>query len=494
MKFRRNSTVLSHFTRGIRRPIAAIAAAGIFLGGCAVGPKYVAPTNHLEPFHNSVPLAADSAKASQLDTWWTGFDDPMLVTIIERALNQNLDLAAAIARVQQARAVAKAVGAQLLPTVDLNASVAAERLSAAGPFGSLATSVPGYARDYQEYTLGTAASWEIDVAGGLRRGAAAARDEFQEAQALHAGTRVSIAAESADTYLQVRGAQARLAVASEMIETDSRLLSLIQVRFNAGEGTGREVAQAEALLLDAKTTVPTLQIELEAQLNRLDVLMGVQPGTYAAELSKPGKIPSIPAIQPTQPVEMLRRRPDIIAAERQLAASNERIGVAISDYYPKVSLSGVLGLDTISASNFFTEKAFQPAAVGGLRWRLFDFGKINAEVAQARGGYAESLADYRLAVLKATEDVENALITLSQTQVRLQHLQDEVAALTRARDLSQQAYEAGAIPLTDVLDADRQLLVARDALETTRADAARAAVRTFRSFGAGWDSGSIRGI
>ena len=189
---------------------------------------------------------------------------------------------------------------------------------------------------------------------------------------------------------------------------------------------------------------------------------------------------------------MLRRRPDIIAAERELAASNERIGVAISDYYPKVSLTGVLGLDSIAAGDLFTERAFQPAAVGGLRWRLFDFGKINAEVAQARGGYAEALANYRLSVLKATEDVENALITLSQTQVRLVDLQDEVAALTKARDLSQQSYEAGAIPLTDVLDADRQLLIARDALESTRGDAARAAVRTFRSFGArGGDTRSV---
>ncbi len=492
MRFRLNFADEPALTRQIRKTI--VASSVLFLAGCAVGPKYVAPTNHLEPFHNSFPAVSDSGKAPQLDTWWIGFDDPMLVTIIERALNQNLDLAAAIARVQQARAAAKAAGARLLPTVDLNAAVATERQSAAGPLGSVAAGLPGYERNYQEYTLGTAASWEIDVAGGLRRGAAAARDEFQAAQALHAGTRVSIAAESADTYLQIRAAQARLAVASEMIDTDSQLLSLIQIRFKAGVGTDREVAQAEALLLDAKTTVPTLRIELEGQLNRLDVLMGVQPGTYAAELSKPGRVPSIPAIESTQPVEMLRRRPDIIAAERQLAASNERIGMAISDYYPKVSLSGVLGLDTIAAGDLFTERAFQPAAIGGLRWRLFDFGKINAEVAQARGGYAEALADYRLSVLKATEDVENALMTLSQTQVRLRELQAEVAALTRARNLSQQAYEAGAIPLTDVLDADRQLLIARDQLETTRADAARAAVRTFRSFGAGWNSASIRGI
>lgn len=185
---------------------------------------------------------------------------------------------------------------------------------------------------------------------------------------------------------------------------------------------------------------------------------------------------------------MLRRRPDIIAAERRLAASNERIGATISDYYPKVSLSGALGFDSISASKLFTASAFQPVGTGALRWRLFDFGKVDAEVRQARGANAEALALYRQAVLKAAEDVENAFTALSQTEARRQELQDEVASLTRARDLSERAYKAGAITLTDVLDADRQLLVARDELDSTRADSARAAVGTFRALGGGWES------
>ena len=174
-------------------------------------------------------------------------------------------------------------------------------------------------------------------------------------------------------------------------------------------------------------------------------------------------------------------------AERHLAASNERIGAAISDYYPKISLSGALGFDSISANQLFTAKAFQPVATGLLRWRLFDFGKIDAEVAQARGANAEALARYRQAVLKATEDVEDALVTLSQTQLRAEQLQQEVKSLEQARALSQTAYEAGAIPLTDVLDADRQLLTSRDALDSDRANAARAAVRTFRALGGGWE-------
>jgi outer membrane protein TolC len=216
--------------------------------------------------------------------------------------------------------------------------------------------------------------------------------------------------------------------------------------------------------------------------------MGAQPGTYAEELAKPGKIPGIPAIGDVdQPLDVLRRRPDIIAAERRLAASNERIGVAISDYYPKISLSGALGFDSINGGTLFNGRAFQPVGTGALRWRLFDFGKVKAEIAQSRGAYAEALAAYRQAALKATEDIENAMMELAQTQARLEELEDEVASLTSARDLSERAYKAGAITLTDVLDADRQLLVARNDVESTRADAARAAVRTFRALGGGWD-------
>jgi NodT family efflux transporter outer membrane factor (OMF) lipoprotein len=288
--------------------------------------------------------------------------------------------------------------------------------------------------------------------------------------------------------MQVREFQARLAVAQQLIDTDTHLLELVEVRRRVGVADDRETAQAEALLKQAKSTVPSLRVALEAQLNRLDVLMGAQPGTYAEGLSKPGTIPGIPAIGGAdQPLDVLRRRPDIIAAERRLAASNERIGAAIADYYPKISLSGALGFDSINGGTLFNGKAFQAIGAGALRWRLFDFGKVAAEVAQSRGAYAEALAEYRQAALRATEDIENALMELAQTQVRLQELQGEVTSLTRARDLSERAYKAGAIPLTDVLDANRQLLVARDDVESTQADAARAAVRTFRALGGGWD-------
>ena len=222
-------------------------------------------------------------------------------------------------------------------------------------------------------------------------------------------------------------------------------------------------------------------------MNRLDVLLGVQPGTLAAEMQAPRQIPDVPNMSADDsPVEVLRRRPDVIAAERHLAASNARIGQTLSEYYPKISLAGVLGYESSLPRDLFKAATFQPQGVAGLRWRVFDFGKVSAEVAQAKGAKAEALAHYQKAVLHAAEEVEDAFTSLVQLEAHRQELLVEVAALTRARDASQDAYRGGVIALTDVLDADRQLLAAQDELAQTRADSARAAVGTFRALGGGW--------
>jgi NodT family efflux transporter outer membrane factor (OMF) lipoprotein len=462
---------------------------GWLLQGCSVGPKYKAPQPALAPFHNKVRTPegdGNSSLTAPLDQWWSGFNDPMLVTIVQRALNENLDLAASLERVNQARAVAAGAGARLYPAGEFGATATAARQSLEGNLGTISSQVPSFRRDIHEYTIGPSASWELDVAGGIRHNAAGAWDEVQVAEAERIGTRIIVAADAADAYLQVRGYQARIAIANHQIETDEHLLKLVQNRYDAGAATRREIAQAEALLQQARSTIPVLRLALEKQLNRLDVLMGAQPGMYAHDLDTVSAIPSVPNIATEESVDVLRRRPDIIAAERQLAASNERIGVAVAEYYPKISLSGVLGLDSLNSGSLWTGGAFQAAGVAGLRWRLFDFGRVDAEVKQARGANAEALLHYRQAVLKAAEDVENALATLAETQAYITEVQAEVQSLTRARDLSQEAYRAGSIALTDVLDADRELLTAQDQLDANRADAARAAVGVFRSFGGGW--------
>ena len=458
------------------------------LAACTeVGPDYQAPTTTLAPLHDAAAVAARPAQPAPLDRWWQGFDDPVLSEIIRRTLDQNLDLAAAIARVEQARAGAAAAGARLLPTADLDASLAPLHQSTEGPLGTVARHLPGYDRDQSDYAVGPGASWEIDLFGGLKRGAEAAEAEASAAEALRLGVRISVAAEAADAYFQIRGDQARLKLAQDQVATDAHLLDLVNLRRTRGAATDHETAQAQALLSQARSTIPPLRTALETQRNRLDVLMGVQPGTNTLDLSAPAPIPAVPGVAPDPDASaLLRRRPDVIAAERRLAASSAHIGEAISDYYPKVSLGGLLGFESLNADHLFTGAAFQPQAVAGLRWRLFDFGKVDAEVAQSRGAEAEALATYRKSVLHAAEDVENAFTDLVQLEAQNRELGDEIAALTKARDSSEEAYEGGAIALTDVLDADRELLIAQDAQARTRADAARAAVSSYRALGGGW--------
>jgi len=321
----------------------------------------------------------------------------------------------------------------------------------------------------------------------LKKGAEAATAEAQAAEASRTGTRITVAAEAADAYMQIRGAQARLNFAKEQITIDSHLVELVQQRRDAGVASDRELAQAQAVLSQAKATIPLLTVSLEAQLNRLDVLMGAQPGTYATELTPVVDIPDVPAISDYgAPTDLLRRRPDIIAAERTIAASNARIGQALAEYYPKLSLSGIVGSQAVAPAHLFEQQGLQPVSVVGLRWRLFDFGRVASEVQLARGANAEALLQYRSSVLHATEDVEDAFSLLVQSENRRNEILREIAELQRVRDRSEESYTAGVIGLTDVLDADRQLLVAKDDLAIARESAARAAVGSYRALGGGW--------
>jgi NodT family efflux transporter outer membrane factor (OMF) lipoprotein len=462
------------------------------LSGCVVGPNYQQPTMSLTPFH-STPTDRQETGRPRLDSWWTDFHDSLLTQTIREVLEQNLDLAASLARVEQARAVAREAGAQLYPSGQLSAQADSMHQSLRSPIGEIASPLPGYDRNATLYDLGIGASWEADLFGARRRAAQAAGADAQAAEADHLAVRISIAAAVADSYLQVRGYQSRLHLAKDQVATDESLLKLVQLRADSGAGSDREIAQAEALVLQARSTVPPLLIALSAQFNRLDVLMGSQPGTYEQRLSSAADVPVPPSITADlTPATMLRRRPDIIAAERRLAASTARIGVAVAQYYPSVSLAGLLGFESlgnnVDVRHLLSAESFQPQLVTGLRWRLFDFGRVDAEVSQAQSTMAESLAQYRQSVLRAAEDVENALTTYVQMEAQQHIVEREIAALKRVRATSEEAYEAGAIALTDVLDADRQLLSAQDELVRTRVDAARAVVASYRAIGGGWQA------
>ncbi|GLQ91980.1 efflux transporter outer membrane subunit [Dyella acidisoli] len=477
--------------------LVALFATGL-LAGCAVGPDYVRPDIAMpEHFQGQAEVDQRYATTSaDLATWWTGFGDPQLTRYVTLALEQNLDLAQASARVAQARAGLGAANAALLPAGNISGQAARVYQSVQTPLGQVLNATPGFDRYGNDYEVNFNASWELDAFGGLRRGRQAALADYQASEAGVVATRLAVAAQTADIYITIRGLQARLNVARKQVRTQQDLLATIKLLYGKGLAAELQVRQAEGALAQVQASVPVLEAGLDAAMNALDVMLGSQPGTHRAELMEAGDIPVAPQIATTEtPGELLRRRPDLIVAERRLAASNARIGVAIAEYYPKLSLSGLIGSATsVAGGNLFTGGANQAAGVLGLRWRLFDFGRINAQIQQAKGQQAEMLAAYRLAALHATEDVENAFSTLVKREEEAAVLTQGVDSLGRARAASFAAYQKGVVSLIEVLQADESLLRASDERAQAQTESTRAAVAAFKALGGGWQPDGAQAV
>jgi len=475
------------------RSLTLLLSAGI-LTGCAVGPDYRSPDVALSPtfLGQEEIIRRPVQRQADLTVWWAAFDDPLLTRFISLALEQNLDIAQAAARVAQSRAALRYADAALLPAGNVNASAARAYQSVETPFGQVLNATPGFDRSGSLYEANLGASWEVDVFGGLRRGQEAARAAYEASEAGVVATRLAVAAQTADVYVTIRGLQSRIAIARQQAATRRKLLAMIQLQYEKGVAAELQKNQAEGSLTQAEALIPVLEAGLDSAMNALDVLLGAQPGTYRTELAAVMPVPVAPGLTATgTPADMIRRRPDLIVAERRLAAANARIGVAIAEYYPKFSLAGLVGSATaIASGNLFTGAASQAQGILGLRWRLFDFGRVDAQIAAARGQEAEALAAYRLAVLRATEDVENAFSALVKREAQVGILMRGESALAKARENSFAAYQGGVVSLIEVLDADGNLLQARDAKAQAQTEAARAAIASFRALGGGWDAPS----
>src|SRR5207302_5378312 len=386
------------------RPLALLLGV-ILLTGCAVGPDYRSPEIDVSSRFLGQEGVAHRVVQSKADlkAWWAGFDDPLLTRFISQALEQNLDIAQAAARVAQSRASLRLADAALLPSANASANAARAYQSVETPLGELLNATPDFDRNGSYYEANLNASWEIDVFGGLRRGREAARAEFEASEAGAIATRLAVAAQTADVYVTIRGLQARIAIAREQAATRRQLLSIVKLQYEKGIAAELQMRQVEGSLAQVDAQIPVLEAGLDTAMNALDVLLGAHPATHRAEWTPVVAIPMAPDISDAgAPADIIRRRPDLIVAERHLAAANARIGVAVSEYYPKFSLAALLGsAAAISSDNLFTSAASQHQSVLGLRWRLFDFGRVEAQIAAARGKTAESLAAYRLAVLKA---------------------------------------------------------------------------------------------
>jgi NodT family efflux transporter outer membrane factor (OMF) lipoprotein len=460
------------------------------LTGCTVGPDYTRPDVSLPAHFAGAPAMpnATAGPSPALDRWWDGFDDPVLTGIIGQVIRQNLDIQAAQARVRQSRAMAREAGTAYLPQGSLDGDLVRQRQSLLSPDGVIASQFPGYTRDQTIQQVDAGASWELDLAGGLHRRARAYLDVAQAAEAAHAGVRISMAAEAADAYFQIRGLNTRIGLLETQIVTDQQLVRLVGDQVSAGTATDRDENDAQATLAADRVDLATLRDQRTAQDDRLDVLAGAPAGTNHFHLGASGEgsetVPAIPSDM--RPAELLRRRPDVVAAERRLAAATENVGVAMSQYYPSISLAGLLGFDRLGSGTLFESAAFQPALLAGIHWRLFDFGKVDAEVTGARGAQAEALSAYRQEILQATEDVEDALSGLAKTDAQTAQWQRIIESQRQSRQSIERSFQAGASSMVDVCKRQRDLLIAERTGAANQSDRARATVQVFRALGGGW--------
>jgi len=460
--------------------------AGLLTGCVAVGPDYKAPDKVLSAEWTAPGANALAGPAEA--RWWTLFGDQKLDSLVDRAIAANTDLRVATARVQEARELRRAATSGLFPVVDGNASATRRRASEnLGPRGQTSRSSNGD-KITNNFEGGLDASWELDVFGRVRREVEAATADLEALEENRRDVLVILLGDVAGNYVELRGVQNRLTVVRRNLTTQGETLRLTQTRFDAGLGTRLELARAEAQLAETEAQVPALEYFERQSIHRLGVLVGAEPGSLAEELLPPTAIPAVPAtlaIQP--PADMLRRRPDIRRAERELAAATARTGVAKGDLYPRFVFGGNLGLATSDLSDLSTGTSRTWAFGPSVSIPLFNAGELRARLRAAGARQEQALARYDQTVLNALEEVENALVLLNTERQRRDALARAVEAYQRASKLSNDLFTQGLIDFFDVLDSDRNLLDSERNLAGVEATLTRAAVSVYKAMGGGWD-------
>jgi NodT family efflux transporter outer membrane factor (OMF) lipoprotein len=442
-----------------------------------VGPDYSAPKTQVPGAWSMTPASTASPDPQALAHWWTLFDDPILSQLVARAVADGLDVRAAQARVREARARRAVAGADRFPT--LTTSAAASRTRTRQQNAPPSTT--------ELYSLGFDASWEVDVFGGRRRALEAADASLQAAQEDLHDVLVTLVAEVALNYTEARAFQARLAIARANLAAQTEIHDIVRWRLEAGLTTQLDVEQATFNLEQTRAQIPALRAGLEQAKNRLAVLLGQNPGALTDILAKPVPVPVAPlAVAVGVPANVLRRRPDVRRAERQLAAQTAQVGVAAAARYPSFALIGSIGLEALSLSNFFSDATRTGQVGGNASWTLFDAGRLRANVEVQNALQEQALVRYRTSVLTALNDVENALVAYAEEQERLRSLQAAAAAAERAATLSRQQYTAGLIDFQSVLDSQRSLLSLQDQVASSRAEATSNLIRLYKALGGGW--------
>ena len=473
--------------------LSTVAILALFASGCAnipsVGPNYHAPETKA-PAHWSEPLAGgETNSAAATAAWWKNFHDAELDSLITRAVSSNLDLRIAQSRVREARAQYGGASADLWPTVDAAGSYARQRQSQNQPVLGSFPALPSSAFENNVYQAGFDASWEIDVFGGKRRAVEAAKAQLSASEFGQRDVLVTLLGEVARNYVDLRGYQKRLAIANQNIEAQEKSLAITQNRFTNGLATDLDVQQASTVLATTRADVPTLESAIQTATHRMEVLIGQQPGTLQTELAAVAPIPAQPPQVPVGlPSELLLRRPDVSRAERQLAAATANIGVAKSDLFPKFYLTGSVGSESISADDWFTSGSRFWSVGPTVQWRIFDAGRIRANIKVQNARQEQALAAYEQTVLTAFEEVEDNLVLYAKEQVRRRSLQDAVNASQKSLDTANKLYASGLTDFIHVLDAERSLYQAQDALAQSDRTISANLIALYKSLGGGWET------
>jgi NodT family efflux transporter outer membrane factor (OMF) lipoprotein len=467
--------------------LATFVPALALLPGCAVGPNYQPPKTAAPAQWNAPMAGGETNLEPTIASWWKSFKDPQLDSLIERAAKANYDLRIAGARVLEARALYRIAASRLGPTIDAGGSYARQNQSKNQPIIrdlNLPSSVP-FENDV--YQAGFDASWEVDVFGGTRRSIEAGKAEVAAAQFNRRNVLVTLLGEVARNYIETRGFQRRLEIAEKNLKTQEEALAITQDRFKNGLTSDLDVQQAATLLAATRSVIPLLETGIQASIHRLDVLLGQQPGSLMAELSQPAPIPTVPPEVPVGlPSDLLRRRPDIQQAEWQLAASTARIGVATADLFPKFSLTGLAGFQSTSASDWFNPDSRFWSVGPTVQWRIFDSGRIRANIRVHNARQEQALAAYEKTVLTSFEEVEDSLVAYAKEQIRRRSLEDAVKSSQDSLHLANQLYSNGLVSFINVLDAERSVYLAEDALADSDRFVTENLISLYKALGGGW--------
>jgi multidrug efflux system outer membrane protein len=468
---------LKQMTLSLSKKFSVLAVSAV-LAACAVGPDYQRPEmKSPDEFVGTDP--AQLATADVESDFWKAFNDEQLNSLIEEALTANHDIRIAVARLREARAIRGEAQLDFAPTVTASGGRTESR-------GSERQAI-GFARDQDYYDAGFDAFWELDFFGRIRRNVEANTALVQAAEAGVYSTQVSITAEVARNYFELRGSQQRLEVAQRNAENQRETLRITTARLDAGRGTQLDTSRAQAQLSATLATIPDLESAITRSILRLGVLTGKSPEALLPQLSAVQKLPTLPKTQNIgTPELLLRRRPDIMVAERQLASATAQIGVAVGDLFPRISFVGRWGFDAVDSGDLGKGSSETYAFGPSIQWAAFDLGRVRQQIKQREAATDRALAVYQQTVLQALEETDASMTAYAKAKVKQAHLQDSTTASLEAVTLARARYESGVADFLTVLDAERSALTAEDQLALSETQTATALLATYKALGGGF--------